>query len=194
MKLLSYGEDAYTLWALTTNIASLLTQLGDPGEPENTLIFYRPSFGRGSSCFGEFDAIIGTSYAVYLVEAKWSQSLQNDIPKEQEKRHKIFHWYLDKWRKSIHADWESFKRLYDAEYRKAFNKSIPSVNSALACNLEFTLKQLDSYGSLIEDVLLFIPKGDSSPLPLPSVNSIGFQVITISPKTVGGAGYIELPF
>ena len=71
MKLLGYGEDALTYWALTQRLTDILQPFGDsPNKTE--VIFFRPSFGRRSSSnpdapnergaqFGEFDAIISTA-------------------------------------------------------------------------------------------------------------------------------------
>lgn len=82
MTILGYGEDALTLHALANGLPDIFRQLGENTDPVKALVFYRPSFGRRSSAlagsprseFGEFDAIIRTARAVYLVEAKWSAS------------------------------------------------------------------------------------------------------------------------
>lgn len=190
MTLLSYGEDALTLWALTKGLGSILTQLGDLTTPNQALILYRPSFGRRNG-FGEFDAIIGTSCAVYLVETKWSTSARLNgkiIPAAQEQRHKILSWYLDKWNTSNPNNWASFKRLYAALYSQQFSHpSFPDVGSVLACNLEFVLRQLSNYGGSIEHVLLFIgPNQKIQPPP-------NFRLIALSPPTtIGDSGYFYL--
>jgi len=78
MPLLGYGEDALTLHAFTSGLAELFRQLGDSTDIKDSIRFFRPSFGRRSSLpgaasarasFGEFDGIIGSANAVYLVEA-----------------------------------------------------------------------------------------------------------------------------
>ncbi len=207
MKFLSYGEDALTLWALTENLSYFLAQLNDSSDPENALVFYRPSFGRRSgseskprSEFGEFDAIIGTTCAVYLIETKWSGSSEfkssgfngNIILRpEQRRRHQIFHWYLNEWRTSNSADWKSFKERMEIAHSQQFKHSVlPLSDSALASNLEFLLSQLKPCNALIQDVLLFI-RIDEKQIPL-SVEPAQFKLVTMSPKTVGGAGYIQL--
>ncbi len=76
MPLLGYGEDALTLHAFTSGLAELFRQLGDPTDTKDSIRFFRPSFGRRSSlpgaasaraAFGEFDGVIGSAKAVYLV-------------------------------------------------------------------------------------------------------------------------------
>src|SRR5437667_8731055 len=80
---LGYGEDALTLWALSSKLSSLLSAFGDQTPISETIVFYRPSFGRGQQQrgvrtakaeFGEFDAIVGTRERVYPIEAKWECS------------------------------------------------------------------------------------------------------------------------
>ena len=60
-KILGYGEDALTLWALKHRTSDILESFQDQTTPSDCLIFYRPSFGRhskeGSAVFGEFDAM-----------------------------------------------------------------------------------------------------------------------------------------
>ena len=62
LKILGYGEDAFTLWALKHRISDILKSFHDRTAPSDCLIFYRPSFGRrskeGSAVFGEFEAIL----------------------------------------------------------------------------------------------------------------------------------------
>ena len=64
MKILGYGEDFLTFWAVSRKLAEILSQLNDDANPEDCEVFYRPSFGRRAgknrSEFGEFDAIIIT--------------------------------------------------------------------------------------------------------------------------------------
>ncbi|CAN5467872.1 hypothetical protein BH18VER1_BH18VER1_12500 [soil metagenome] len=83
MPLLGYGQDALTFHAFTSGLAELFRQLGDPTDAKDSIRFFRPSFGRRGSlpgavparaAFGEFDGIIGSAHAVYLVEAKWTGS------------------------------------------------------------------------------------------------------------------------
>jgi hypothetical protein len=79
MPILGYGEDSLTLHALAAGLADILHQLGDDSDPERSVVFFRPSFGRkgpgtygpAGAQFGEFDTIIGTPKAVYLGEANF---------------------------------------------------------------------------------------------------------------------------
>lgn len=95
---IGYGEDGLTLWAFTRHLPAVLEKLGDTGDPDRCLFFYRPSFGRRggqySAEFGEFDGILATEQAVYPVESKWFRSAARSglvkIRKRQVRRHQIF--------------------------------------------------------------------------------------------------------
>ncbi len=63
-----YGEDSFTFIALNDRLDEILEKLGDKSDPE--VFFYRPSLGRGLNV-GEFDGIISTKNAIFLIEAKW---------------------------------------------------------------------------------------------------------------------------
>ena len=122
---ISYGEDALTYWALTARTQDILDQLGDDSATEDALVIYRPSFGRHGKArggvglatnraeFGELDAILATSYAIYLVESKWHRSseLQDGalvLRDEQVRRHKIMGWYLQRWFEDKPGSWQAF--------------------------------------------------------------------------------------
>lgn len=114
MRLFGYGEDALTYVSLTTRLPDVLEQLNDQSQLRDTVVLFRPSFGRKgrtrggarSSAFGEFDGILGTPAGVYLVEAKWSRSgeVWNKpllmLRAEQQRRHQVLQWYLAAWRSS----------------------------------------------------------------------------------------------
>jgi len=74
-RILGYGEDAFTLWALKHHTTEILKAFQDKTSPSDCLIFYRPSFGRSggnkSAEFGEFDAILVSLENIYLIESKW---------------------------------------------------------------------------------------------------------------------------
>ena len=75
MKILGYGEDSLTFWALKYRLKDILKKLNDKTPSSKCTIFYRPSFGRGNYiCFGEFDAILATEKFIYLIESKWEES------------------------------------------------------------------------------------------------------------------------
>ena len=48
IKILGYGEDAFTLWALKHRTSKILEAFKEQTAPSDCLIFYRPSFGRHS--------------------------------------------------------------------------------------------------------------------------------------------------
>ena len=149
-KVVGYGEDALTLWMLKKNISALLNRFHDTTSPSDCLAFYRPSFGRrsrkGSSVFGEFDAIVASKKNVYLIESKWDNLRKSNkkkpaLRKEQELRHRILSWYLTHWNRRYLGHWEDFARRYENEFK--FNgKTIPKKKSILAKNLEFILAEL----------------------------------------------------
>ena len=72
-KLLGYGEDFLTLWALEEQLAAILSKFEDHTPASDCLAFYRPSFGRSggenSAEFGEFDAIISSRENSFFVFA-----------------------------------------------------------------------------------------------------------------------------
>src|SRR5690242_6627988 len=114
MKIVGYGEDALSLWALKHRLSALLSHLGDDSDLQGILVFLRPSFGRrGSSSFaesavadspqfGEFDAIVRSPRGIYLIETKWNRSsgLEGGTAVLQQKqvfRHKVFRAYVNAW-------------------------------------------------------------------------------------------------
>jgi hypothetical protein len=46
VKILGYGEDTLTLWAMKEHIGKILKEFEDPTLSSDCLVFYRPSFGR----------------------------------------------------------------------------------------------------------------------------------------------------
>jgi hypothetical protein len=178
-QLLGYGEDALTYRALTERFPEVLDQLGDESTPEAALVFFRPSFGRRSgvagrtrgSAFGEFDAIIATDAAVYLVEAKWSRSGETFRQKEvllraeQSRRHHVLRWYLQQWREQQPATWDDFRSAVLSDFEAQFDAlTIPTSDRHLAANLEYVLRRVANRGVRIVDVLLY---GDVDKLPCP---------------------------
>ena len=121
MPILGYGEDALTFHALANGLTDMFKQLGDRSEPAEAIRFFRPSFGRRGplsdstprSEFGEFDAILGTTEGVYLIEAKWSGSGELvgttiELRSEQKRRHQVFRTYLEEWRRQPPDNWQEF--------------------------------------------------------------------------------------
>jgi len=128
-KILGYGEDALTLWALKHRTSEILESFHDRTAPSDCLIFYRPSFGRSggedTAEFGEFDAILVSSECIYLIESKWGNlSRFNEdriaIRSEQELRHRIFSWYITHWDEKYCKNWESFEKEHQYDFQKEF--------------------------------------------------------------------------
>jgi hypothetical protein len=189
-KILGYGEDALTLWALKQHPSKILGKFQDATTLADCLVFYRPSFGRhskaNSSVFGEFDAIIASKENVYLIESKWDNLTEfNDnefsIRDEQTLRHKVFSWYLVHWNKKYFDKWQSFV----SEQKENFpfpNKTIAPNGSLLARNLEFVLdkthERCRSISEInIKNVLLFFYNAKNKP---PTKISRDFTLLPIA--------------
>ena len=179
-KILGYGEDAFTLWALKQHTSKILKEFQDKTAPSDCLIFYRPSFGRHSkqskAVFGEFDAIIVSLENIYLIESKWDSlsKFKKDkltLREEQELRHQIFSWYLMHWSKRCSNDWKRFAKEQQSDFQKKFKgKTIAPAGKLLAKNLEFILtksvEQCEKISSdNIKNVLLFFYNAEKSKKP-----------------------------
>jgi len=183
-KILGYGEDSLTLWALENHISKILDRFEDRSDSSKCLVFYRPSFGRAggknSSEFGEFDAIVASPRNIYLVESKWDnlsriknyENIAKSIIKpEQILRHEIFSWYLAHWNKRYRGNWERFIEEQEPDFQSKFEKKLPrrTRKGLLAHNLEFILEELlgrcRSFSSKdnIKNVLLFFYKDGEKP-------------------------------
>jgi len=180
-KILGYGEDALTLWALKHCTSDILESFQDQTAPSDCLIFYRPSFGRhskeGSAVFGEFDAILVSSQNIYLIESKWDNLLTYDdnelaLRPEQVTRHSIFSWYITRWDRKYSSNWKSFVKDHQYEFQKKIRtKNIAPTGSLLATNLEFILNKLLEHCKTfspvdnIKNVLLFFYNKEKSTPP-----------------------------
>jgi hypothetical protein len=190
LKILGYGEDFLTLWAITKRPNEILSQLKDKTDPEKCTVIYRPSFGRRGglrrSEFGEFDAIIVTPEKAYLVESKWdgsSASFPNNVlalENVQIRRHEIFRWYYENWKQE---DWKEFVRKHAQEFKEKFGKNIASEGSLLSKNLMTVLKEMR--GRKLVDVLLFLHRREP-----PKIQTT-FRVVTIKYEPTDRE-YIEL--
>lgn len=204
MPLLGYGEHAFALHAITTGLPELFRQLGDPTDPRESIRFFRPSFGRRSSragaelarsAFGEFDGIIGSAKAVYLIEAKWTGSgellgAELELRPEQRRRHVAFRTYLEEWRRIPAGSWDAFaERVAPVLAERTQGLVPPPAGSALARNLEFVLRRLATSGSTIVDVLLFSRTAATQVAP----KSCGDFCIMMHPsEQEEGSGFIRL--
>ena len=200
-RILGYGEDAFTLWALKHHIVDILESFQDQTSPYDCLIFYRPSFGRSggerSAEFGEFDAILVSSENIYLVESKWDNlsRFKNDeitIREEQELRHHIFSWYITHWHKKYSKDWKSFMNEQMDDFQKKFpEKRIAPANSILAGNLQFILDSLQkccknfSSEHNIKNVLLFFHNGELTTPPTKTSRNFNLVSFDYSQETMG---------
>jgi hypothetical protein len=195
-KILGYGEDALTLWALRQPTSKILDDFQDKTPISECLIFYRPSFGRhskaNSSVFGEFDAILASKEKIYLIESKWDNlsEFKNEeitLRKEQTLRHKVFSWYLTHWSKKYSNNWQSFINEHQKDFQKDFkieNKTIAPKGSLLSRNLEFILTKLQEHCEScssevhIRNVLLFFYDSEKSTSPTKTNDS--FKIIPIA--------------
>ena len=187
-KILGYGEDALTLWALKHHVSKILEEFQDKTELSDCLIFYRPSFGRhskaNSSVFGEFDAILASRKNIYLIESKWDNLTEFDkdelmLSDAQTLRHEVFSWYLTHWNKKYYGNWQTFINEHQNDF-KFKNKTI-ARNSLLARNLESVLSKLQEHCqnfSLdnIKNVLLFFHDAKNTS---PTKTNQGFKPIPI---------------
>jgi len=196
-RLLGYGEDALTLWAVTERLDLILKELGDDSDPAYCTVFYRPSFGR-KGLYGEFDAIIVTPERAYLVESKWDGSGGTSIKLEEHqiRRHKILKWYHKNWEGELGDGWDEFTKKNNPDFREEFtyfveengkmvekSKYIPSSDTILGQNLQTVLKIIS--GKEIENVLLYLHRG--KPIDI----APDFKIVKIEYETKLG-NYIEL--
>jgi len=163
MKLIGYGEDFLTLWAITKETETILSKLEDETPPDSCMIIYRPSFGRAGGSmenqraeFGEFDAILITYQKAYLIESKWDGGGKRKrivkLAKNQVKRHKIFAWYHSNWKKEI--GWQKLIEEKTSEFQKLFpeNKIAPN-GSILQENLNEVLSLINR--KPLQNVLMY---------------------------------------
>lgn len=135
---------------------------------------------------------MGTSRAVYLIEAKWSGSSELNREKlelrpEQKRRHEAFRAYLNEWRREYSSCWAEFVSRMKPVL-KLQNMSPPSAGTKLARNLEYVLRALNGCGSEVKDVLLFCRLDESTPVPTVCDN---FTVIIHSCPPVEGGSFIS---
>jgi hypothetical protein len=201
---LAYGEDALTYYALSSRLDEVLFQLKDRSSPDRTLAIYRPSFGRGVGAhrskryatFGEFDAILASPEAVYLIESKWHHSSEVKggtiiLRERQVARHDIFRWYRANWKSHSEGDWDAFAETHQKEFRKVFRTGrLAPTKSRLRKNLEFVLSRVEAYGRKTEDVVLFIGLGGTRPPKY--VVPDGFRLVTLSYRGLKGTGFFDM--
>jgi hypothetical protein len=158
-----YGEDGLTHWAFRDCLADMLQRLHDDTPLQDTILFFRPSFGRAggiaSSQFGEFDAILGTRKAVYLVESKWRGIWAGGaimLESRQVLRHRIFRWLRERWMPQRPANWAAFVAAATHDFQVAYaGKPLAPPGSRLADNLHFVLHTLRDSPAAMIDVLAY---------------------------------------
>lgn len=197
MAITGYGEDALCYWALSCRLREIVGT-------DDATVLYRPSFGRRgskpekhSTQFGEFDAIIGTSTTVHLVEAKWRWSSeirkgQITLRPEQIRRHEIFRAYLQAWwGKPEQEDWGAFyARTKGWLTVEGIDRPypLPKPGKKLAANLKAILDLLKKQEKAVEDVLLYLALAGETAKPTPPDKFKLAFVRTGSPD-----GFVELP-
>ena len=203
VKIVGYGEDSLTLWAMKQRLHVILEEFQDKTAPSDCLIFYRPSFGRrsrkDSSIFGEFDAIIVSSKSIYLIESKWDNLSEYSKDKlvlgnEQTLRHEIFSWYLMHWNKEYSGHWESFVEKHQDNF-KFDGKTMPQ-NSLLATNLEYILRKSMEHFKIItrdkiRNVLLFFYSTKKKSKPPIEINRT-FKMIPIDYSEAVDGNFVTL--
>jgi len=205
-RVIGYGEDALTYWGLTKRLGSVLKELRDDSEPEDCLVVYRPSFGRGKIIkkpsdrkaeFGEFDAILVTPQSVYLIESKWDNLAENkkvviDLSDIQILRHDIFAWYCGEW--SFGNDWKEFVVEHEDEFEEKFGKwqrKVAPSESLLSENLKYILNLM--HGKKRKNVLLyFYCKGFPRPEIRVKSGNLHFDIAVIEYPTTDESNFIKI--
>jgi len=175
MKILAYGEDALTLWALKNKLSSILNDLHDSSDATECQAIFRPSFGRSggpeSSQFGEFDFIILSKHHIYLGESKWDRSSERvqegilTLRPEQQLRHDMFKFYIAEWAfgRYTDEDWGVFEAEAKPKLQMLkIEKPIAPDGSLLASNLKTVLRVIRShYPSRpeVKNILLYLYSG-----------------------------------
>lgn len=199
-RIFGYGEDALTLWVLTSNLREFLNRLDDSSDPEQCKIFYRPSFGRRggnkSAEFGEFDAIVSNPKSIYLIESKWDGSPELDrgklvLRKEQIERHKVLRYYIESWTNSACESWKDYYAANKDKFESKFSgKPCSPVGSRLSENLQFVLRTTCDSQKTVKDILLYICQSDSSQPK--SVKPENFKLVVFEYNSLNNCGIFEM--
>jgi hypothetical protein len=193
-----YGEDGFTLWFLTKKIKEFLNEVKDKSTPENCLIMYRPSLGRGPSCYGEFDAIVVAEKIAYLIESKWARRTRPyNLSNVQLDRHKILKWYYDNVKQEnevmSNEAWDIFRDNEKEQFENSFGKGIPGSNSLLSENIRYILDTFKTrkIRQLKNIAVLFV---SDSKYENSNINKPNGTEFTIIKKIIleNESGYIEL--
>jgi hypothetical protein len=208
--IMGYGEDALTYWALNTRLPEILGKLQDRSSAEGCKIYFRPSFGRAGGQskphFGEFDAIVVSSLAIYLIESKWdglrrSRRKTIVLKDAQWHRHQTFRKLLAEWRNWRSANnpqepvWEEFRLI-----ARESEKPLASDDALLAKNQMSILRQLESTTATPVDVLLYFCRSGLCPPDNHKFNvrsksgesTPAFKTVILSYAPVDQSGFFEM--
>ncbi len=191
MKILGYGEDALTFWAIRHRLAEILNKAGDRSLASECQIFIRPSFGRRgggkSSQFGEFDFVMLARDNLYLGESKWDRSPELagsnslTIRGEQVLRHRVFRFYLREWAFGQYTSWNQFVREATKKLdQEQITKPLAPAGSLLASNLMTILEIIRHHFPAeprVTDLLLYLHEG-TKPVPI-TVTPDNFSLISV---------------
>jgi hypothetical protein len=205
MKILGYGEDALTLWALQNRLIQILEFLDDPSGSFGCKIFFRPSFGRrggsGSSQFGEFDFILLTRTCIYLGESKWDKSPEFsdtgllELRPEQLLRHQVFAFYVREWAFGQYDSWDRF--VLEGTQKllgEGINKRLAPAGSLLALNLKQVLGIIRRHfpkEPKIVDLLLYLYNGSKKKAP-PSMTDGRFRLVPVDYSSVAEGNFVPI--
>lgn len=208
-RILGYGEDALTLWAMNSRLSIILKELKDDTKTEDCLVLFRPSFGRNggnnSAPFGEFDAILSTKKKNYLIESKWDNLDKNNrttihLGPNQVLRHEIFAWLYTNWIENRpNNGWDDFFQKMQTSSVTKFNKPMAPKDSLLAKNLESVLKLLSEdkqNNCSVENILLHFYRGSASNKVANIItknDNVVFKIINFDYESILCKNYIPLP-
>lgn len=195
MRVLAYGEDALTYWALTERLEEFLSQVGDETVADDVVVIYRPSFGRrGGAQFGEFDAIVLTGARTIFVESKWDSSSEFDgstviLRPEQVRRHRILRWLVEGWTHG--GSWKDFVDRSADAYALAFDgMHLAPPRTRLAENLQYLLDEMTRRQRPVDDVVLYLHREGSTPAR--AVEPMHFKLVNVAYPVLHGANFIEI--
>jgi hypothetical protein len=207
MRVIGYSEDALTYWALCSRLGNMLSALRDDSDPTKCLVIYRPSFGRAggptSPQFGDFDAILITQQAVYLIESKWDQcsglvAPQIQLEQRQVDRHRIFTWLRDRWSQKPALSWSDFFTNTQGDFAAVFSgRRLAPPSSLLAKNLTWLLQTLEQHPRETRNVLLYFHRRGYFP-PVAVVDTTGnplpieFALVSIDYTPLDNGGLFEM--
>ncbi|MHB1318338.1 MAG: hypothetical protein ACYCYF_06960 [Anaerolineae bacterium] len=189
VRILGYGEDSLTLWALQERLPEILEAAGDGSSTADCEALYRPSFGRSggphSSQFGEFDFVLLTREGILLGESKWDNSGTARVPwrivlaPEQRLRHAVFRAYVNTYAFGPYTDWDAYRHAVSARCGHFVPKPLAPAGSLLQRNLQAVLlriRELYPGGCPVRDILLYLHRSRLDPMPEPPE---GFSLVAL---------------